>query len=133
MKVVAGDDVPDAYMDSSRITQVLTNLLSNALKFTPPGGQIDVILANDPDGRFVRVSVKDTGRGIDKNHTEKIFNSHYQIKAEDGTTHKGLGLGLSISRDLVELHGGKISVESTLGVGSTFAFTIPSGEGARVG
>ena len=108
--------------DERKIKQVLLNLLSNALKFTPEGGRIDV-RARLVD-RKAEVSVADTGVGIAPEDQEAIFEEFRQV----GTAEKkveGTGLGLALSRKFVELHGGRIRVESQVGLGSTFTFTIP--------
>jgi len=108
--------------DERKVKQVLLNLLSNALKFTPEGGQIDV-RAELRDGT-AQVSVKDTGVGIAPEHQETVFEEFRQV----GTAAKnveGTGLGLAISRKFIELHGGRIWVESQVGAGSTFTFTLP--------
>ncbi len=108
--------------DERKIKQVLLNLLSNALKFTPEGGRIE-IGAGIADG-MAEVSVTDTGIGIPPESQEAVFEEFRQI----GTAAKkveGTGLGLTLSRKLIELHGGRIWVESELGVGSTFRFTLP--------
>ena len=116
-------DVP---FDENRIMQVLVNLVNNALKFTPSGGRV-VVSVSEPedDPGYIKVSVRDTGCGIAANETERIFGRLYQVANEAGSTGPGLGLGLYISRELVESHGGKIWVESELDKGSNFCFTIP--------
>src|SRR5262249_54841661 len=108
--------------DERKVKQVLLNLLSNALKFTPEGGRIDVRAALR-DG-VAEVSVTDTGIGISPEDQEAVFEEFRQV----GTASKkveGTGLGLAISRKFIELHGGKIWVTSQVGTGSTFAFTLP--------
>ena len=108
--------------DERKIKQVLLNLLSNAIKFTPEGGQIE-IRAKSVNGS-IEVSVSDTGIGIAPEDQEAIFEEFQQV----GTAAKkveGTGLGLALSRKFVELHGGRISVQSELGAGSTFTFTLP--------
>jgi signal transduction histidine kinase len=108
--------------DERKLKQVLLNLLSNALKFTPEGGQIDV-RARLHDGE-AEISVADTGEGIAPEDQEAVFEEFRQV----GTAAKkveGTGLGLAISRKFIELHGGRIWVKSQLGIGSTFAFTLP--------
>jgi signal transduction histidine kinase len=108
--------------DERKIKQVLLNLLSNALKFTPEGGRVNVQAV--PRDAFVEVSVSDTGVGIAPGDQEAIFEEFRQV----GTAARkveGTGLGLALSRKFVELHGGKIWVESQLGTGSTFTFTLP--------
>ena len=108
--------------DERKVKQVLLNLLSNALKFTPEGGKIDV-RATVNDG-IAEISVTDNGVGISPEDQETVFEEFRQV----GTASKkveGTGLGLAISRKFIELHGGKIWVASQVGTGSTFAFTLP--------
>jgi signal transduction histidine kinase len=108
--------------DERKIKQVLLNLLSNAIKFTPDGGRID-IRAIPTDGS-VEVSVSDTGVGIAPEDQEAIFEEFRQVGTADKKV-EGTGLGLALSRRFIELHGGRIWVQSQEGVGSTFTFTIP--------
>ena len=118
--------VPGVLADLDRIVQVVVNLLSNAVKFVEPGrGRVEVTLAED--GEFVRVDVRDNGQGIGLQDQEIIFDKFRQ--AGDTLTAKpqGSGLGLHISRQIVEHFGGRMWVESTLGEGATFAFTLPHG------
>ena len=112
-----------ARFDHERILQVLANLLSNAIKFTPEGGRIS--LRVEPVEEEVRFSVTDTGPGITEDNRERIFERFWQVSASDK---RGLGLGLYISKCIVEAHGGRIWVESKPKSGSTFFFTLP---GAR--
>ena len=115
------DDIVEG--DERRIRQVIFNLLSNAVKFTPPGGGVDVTAVR-ADGE-VRVSVADTGPGIAPEDHERIFGEFQQGEA-GLARHEGTGLGLALSRRLVELHGGRIWVNSEPDVGSTFVFTLPA-------
>jgi signal transduction histidine kinase len=108
--------------DERKVKQVLLNLLSNALKFTPEGGRIDVRAAVS-DG-VAEVSVTDTGVGIASEEQEAIFEEFKQVGTADKKV-EGTGLGLALSRKFIELHGGRIGVTSQLGAGSTFTFTIP--------
>jgi signal transduction histidine kinase len=108
--------------DERKVRQVVLNLLSNAIKFTPEGGRIEV-RAKQVDGS-VEISVSDTGVGIAPEDQEAIFEEFRQVGTADKKV-EGTGLGLALSRKFVELHGGRIWVESQVGVGSTFAFTIP--------
>jgi signal transduction histidine kinase len=108
--------------DERKVRQVVLNLLSNAIKCTPEGGQIEVKAA--PKDGVVEVSVSDTGVGIALEDQEKVFEEFRQVGTADKKA-EGTGLGLTLCRKFVELHGGKISVKSQLGVGSTFTFTIP--------
>jgi GAF domain-containing protein len=108
--------------DERKIRQVILNLLSNAIKFTPEGGRIEV--AATPKDGCVEVSVRDTGIGIAPEDQEKVFEEFRQVGASDKKA-EGTGLGLTLCRKFIELHGGKIWVKSELGVGSSFTFTIP--------
>jgi signal transduction histidine kinase len=114
--------------DERKVKQVLLNLLSNALKFTPEGGRIDV--GGRLDGEMVEVSVADTGVGIAATDQEAVFEEFRQVGAAERKA-EGTGLGLALSRKFVELHRGKIWVQSEVGRGSTFTFTLPVRAGAR--
>jgi GAF domain-containing protein len=109
--------------DERKIKQVLLNLLSNAVKFTPEGGRIDVRAVRA--GAVAEVSVADTGVGIAPEDHEAVFEEFRQVGADYARKHEGTGLGLALARKFVELHGGTIRVESQLGQGATFTFTIP--------
>jgi two-component system phosphate regulon sensor histidine kinase PhoR len=113
-------DLPDVRADAPRIEQVLVNLIHNAVKFTPPGG--DVVLCAEADENVVRFAVKDSGVGIPDEDVPRIFERFYRV--DKARTGGGTGLGLSISKHLVESHGGKIWAESREGEGSTFYFTL---------
>ena len=102
--------------------QVVLNLLNNAFKFTPSGGSITV--KAEKDNTSLVVTLQDPGRGISKEEQERLFEPYQQLEAER-TRLSGLGLGLSLSKKLVELHGGQIWVQSEKGKGSTFSFSIP--------
>src|SRR5262249_1187485 len=108
--------------DERKVKQVLLNLLSNALKFTPEGGRIDV-RATVSEG-LVEVSVADPGTGIGPESQEVIFEEFRQVGTADKKV-EGTGLGLALARKFIELHGGKIWVKSQPGQGSTFTFTLP--------
>jgi signal transduction histidine kinase len=109
--------------DREKIAIVLNNLLNNAIKFTPKGGRIQVAVR--PMTGAVAVSVADTGIGIPKEEVEQIFDRFYQVESHLTRHEGGMGLGLSIARGMVELHGGRIWVESVEGRGSRFTFTLP--------
>jgi signal transduction histidine kinase len=109
--------------DQRKVKQVLLNLLSNAVKFTPEGGRIDV-RGQRLDG-FVEISVSDTGIGIASEDQDAVFEEFRQVGTDYAKKHEGTGLGLTLSRKFVELHGGTIAVKSRLGEGSTFTFTLP--------
>jgi signal transduction histidine kinase len=122
--LVTDPDVDVVDGDERRVRQVIFNLLSNAVKFTPAGGAVDVS-AERVDGE-VRVSVSDTGPGLAREDHERIFDEFQQTEAGI-EQREGTGLGLALSKRLVELHGGRIWVDSELGSGSTFVFTLPVG------
>jgi signal transduction histidine kinase len=109
--------------DERKVKQILVNLLSNAVKFTPEGGQVSVS-ANVGESALI-VSVTDTGIGIAKEDQDAIFEEFRQAGADYAQKHEGTGLGLTLTRKFVEMHGGKIWVESEPGQGSTFTFTLP--------
>ncbi len=111
--------------DRGRVRQVLLNLLSNAIKFTPDGGRITVAAGPVNGGSEVRVAVTDTGIGIATEDQSKLFQEFSQLDASASRKYEGTGLGLALSRRLIELHGGAIGVESEMGKGSTFWFTLP--------
>jgi signal transduction histidine kinase len=113
------------WADRDKVTQILTNLIGNAIKFTPQNGKVNVMLEQNGDGQ-VQVSIADTGPGILPEERNKIFSKFYQIANLEKQKPRGSGLGLAISKALVEMHGGKIWVESELGKGSTFYFTLPA-------
>jgi signal transduction histidine kinase/CheY-like chemotaxis protein len=113
------------YADRVRFKQILYNLISNAVKFTPKAGRIDI--ACHGDGNLVRISVTDTGIGIRAEDQAVIFEEFRQVEGAADTTHEGTGLGLAITKRLVEQQGGRISVESEPGKGSRFTFTLPAG------
>ena len=126
MNCTAALDLPPVPLDDARIKQVVTNLLNNALKFTARGGSVAVRVEGCPaGGNFLQVVVRDTGRGIAADQIGHIFDRLYQIRTGDAASEAGIGLGLYICRELVRLHGGEISVESTAGRGSAFTFTLP--------
>jgi PAS domain S-box-containing protein len=122
-------NLPEIPLDENRINQVLNNLLNNAISHTPPGGRIR-ISAGQPASRpdLVQLSVSDTGCGIPPQDQGHVFDRLYQVKPGDSTTDQGVGLGLYICRELVELHGGSIWVESEPGHGSTFHFVLPKSD-----
>jgi signal transduction histidine kinase len=117
--------LPQIFADRRRIDQVLSNLLSNAAKFTPEGGKIQVrALRNDPSG--VRVEVSDDGVGISAEEMSSLFQKYCQTKSGLSSKHNGTGLGLVVSKMIVEAHGGKIWAKSEEGKGSTFSFILPA-------
>jgi signal transduction histidine kinase len=117
----AANGLTEINADEARLVQVLSNLIRNAVKFTPDGGRI--ALRVEPVDGAVRFSVADTGIGIDPSLHHRIFDRYWHMST--GARKRGTGLGLSIAKGIVEAHGGRMTVESDTGRGSTFAFTIP--------
>jgi signal transduction histidine kinase len=118
--------LPSVFADATRVRQVLTILLDNAVKFTPPGGTVKVEAREyDKDGSMVQIEVSDTGCGIAPEASERIFEHLYQVTDPGHAGRRGLGLGLHIAKDLVTRQGGKIWVNSEVGKGSHFFFTLP--------
>src|SRR5262249_25895497 len=117
-----GERVGQIQADERKIRQVLLNRLSNAIKFTPEGGRIDV--GAKPVNGSIEVSVSDTGVGIAPKDQEAVFEEFRQVGTADKKV-EGTGLGLALSRKFIELHGGRIWVKSQVGQGSTFTFTVP--------
>ncbi|WP_257453874.1 sensor histidine kinase [Archangium lipolyticum] len=122
VQLVLGEipELPPVFVDRDRLLQVFSNLLGNALKFTPPGGEVRV--GARMEGEAVCFFVRDTGPGISPEVLERIFDRFWQLDRSD---RRGAGLGLSIAKGLIEAHGGKIRVSSEPGHGSTFFFTVP--------
>jgi len=116
-------DLPEVWGDRSRIIQVLTNLVTNAYKYTLEGGEIAITAQWVDDS--VQMDVSDTGIGIAPQDLEKLFTRFFRADHPEVRRVAGTGLGLSITRSIVEMHGGRIWVESQLGEGSTFSFTLP--------
>jgi len=121
----------DVIGDKQRIRQVLINLVGNAVKFTPTHGKVSVTVERNGD-EWVQTSVADTGPGIPLEEANKIFDKFYQIAQAGKQKARGTGLGLAISKALVEMHGGRIWVESEVGRGSTFFFTLPAQQPFRL-
>jgi len=119
----------DIVADERKFKQILLNLLSNAVKFTPDGGRIDVSARHD-DGQAV-IAVRDTGIGIAATDQATVFEEFRQVGSDYTKKHEGTGLGLALTRKFVELHGGRIWVDSEPGKGSTFTFTIPLNHGGQ--
>ncbi|HSD95257.1 MAG TPA: ATP-binding protein, partial [Syntrophales bacterium] len=145
-----GDDIDMITADKTKVKQVVLNLLANALKFTPEGGMVKLgarkvrssgfgvrseedvrpsseLKTHDSelDGDFIEISVTDTGIGISPADRERLFRPFLQLDNTLTRKYEGTGLGLHISRKIVELHGGRIGVESSPGQGSRFSFTLP--------
>ncbi|HET9781572.1 MAG TPA: PAS domain-containing sensor histidine kinase [Candidatus Dormibacteraeota bacterium] len=116
-------DLPDVVGDADRLTQVMTNLLSNAIKYSPNGG--DICVTSRLDGGMVEVAVRDNGRGIPHEFVSRLFGKYERYEDHHAGKIIGTGLGLAITRQIVEMHGGRITVESVVGQGSEFRFTVP--------
>jgi signal transduction histidine kinase len=114
------DDLPEVWADTARMNHVFANLLSNALRYTPPGGKVAVL--GKADEAWVQFSVSDSGKGIPSQYLARIFEQFFRVPDQGAET--GAGLGLAIVKEIVEAHGGTIKVESRLGEGSTFTFTL---------
>jgi PAS domain S-box-containing protein len=123
LEFVPGDPQVTCRADRARVQQILANLVSNARKFTPPGGTITVGWTATPDA--VRASIRDTGPGIATQHHEKIFEPFVQLPPGMGRITEGVGLGLAISRELARRMGGDLTVESDVGQGATFTLSLP--------
>jgi signal transduction histidine kinase len=117
-------DVPDVWADRGRMFQLLDNLISNAVKFTPEGGQVDVRLA--ANGTRVRLEVADTGIGISPGEQARLFERFFRTSTATERHISGTGLGLYIANAIVDAHGGQIGVESEPGAGTTFAVELPA-------
>jgi signal transduction histidine kinase len=124
VRLMVDDEIPLIKTDAGKVQQILYNLLSNSVKFTPENGKIE-IKAFMPDNQTVRISVSDTGPGIDEADKEKIFEKFRQADGSLTRTQPGTGLGLAISTELARLLSGKIDLESTAGAGSTFWLDLP--------
>jgi two-component system phosphate regulon sensor histidine kinase PhoR len=114
-------DLPEVLIDRERIQQVITNLVHNAIKFTPPGGKAVVSTETKVDA--VLVSVADTGAGIAREHLPRVFERFFKV--DKARSEGGTGLGLAIAKHIVQAHGGAISADSQEGKGSTFSFSLP--------
>jgi len=114
------DDLPEVWVDTARMSHVFANLLSNALRYTPPGGKVTVLGKTDEE--WVQFSVSDTGKGIPTQYLARIFEQFFRVPDQGAET--GAGLGLAIVKEIVDAHGGTVKVESRLGEGSTFTFTV---------
>ncbi len=130
-----GESLPPVYIDRDKVKQILFNLLTNAIKYSPEGGEIELrvhdadkgkdLPPDHPRGRWIVISVRDQGIGISREDLERIWKRFYRVDNTNTRRIGGTGLGLSITRSLVELHGGRIWAESKLGEGSVFTFTLP--------
>ncbi len=118
-----GDDLGSVVADERKVRQVLLNLLSNAVKFTPDGGSIGVTARRQASE--VQISVRDSGIGIAHDDQPKVFEEFQQVGKPTDRSREGTGLGLTLAKRFIELHGGSIWLESEVGKGSTFTFALP--------
>ena len=123
LKTEIAENLPRVEVDGRRIEQVVANLLDNALNHTPSGGTVTIAVLHDKDD--ILVSVSDTGEGIPAEHLSYVFERFYKVDNARSRKTGGAGLGLAIAKQMVELHGGRIWVESEVGKGSKFSFTLP--------
>ena len=130
LEVSVADGLPAVTADREKVAHILGNLLGNAIHFTPPGGRV-WIKASRTGERDLLMEVGDTGIGIAPEHHELVFQEFAQVDSTAARQHHGTGLGLTIAQKLVELHRGRIWLESELGGGSRFYFTIPHAQEAR--
>ena len=122
-------DLPTTYGDPSRITQVLMNLIGNAVKYSPAGGEIVTTIRSSPDGQEVQVAVSDRGMGMDPQEIGKLFQPFERATTAVNSGIEGTGLGLAICREIVQAHGGRLWAESDgPGLGSTFILALPTGD-----
>jgi signal transduction histidine kinase len=124
VKLEVDDDLPEITADARRVTQVVLNLVSNAVKYTYPGAHVSLRAFINPAG-LVQVDVEDDGVGLSLEQQEHLFRRFYRADNPLRDEVGGTGLGLSIAKSFVELHGGEIWVQSELGKGSTFSFMLP--------
>lgn len=127
LRVELPENVPTVRGNSTRLRQVLTNLVDNALKYTPEGGTVAIQMS--VENGSVTMQVRDTGIGISPDDLPHVFDKFYRVEREKTRDIAGTGLGLAIAKSIVEMHGGRIWAESKPGVGSTFSFTLPALEG----
>jgi two-component system phosphate regulon sensor histidine kinase PhoR len=125
LKEILPPSIPLVTMDAKRIGQVISNLLTNSLRYTPHNGNIEIGL--EQSGSLVKVWVKDTGPGIPQEALTRIFNRFYRVDKSRSRISGGTGLGLAIAKHFVEAHGGTIQAESEVGKGTCISFTIPLG------
>jgi two-component system OmpR family sensor kinase len=123
LKTDMAEGLPQVKVDGRRIEQVVANLLDNALNHTPSGGTVTVVVGPGQEG--ILVSVVDTGEGIPAEHLPYVFERFYKVDDARSRKSGGAGLGLAIAKQMVELHGGRIWVESEVGKGSKFSFILP--------
>jgi signal transduction histidine kinase len=131
LKLFVARGIPGVHMDARRITQVLSNLIRNALKFTPPGGEIAVRATRPSSGDEIEIAVEDTGPGIPAEDRSRVFDRLFQVHDSEELRRGGIGLGLHLCRELVRLHGGDIRIECPADGGTHVRFTLPRSRLAR--
>jgi signal transduction histidine kinase len=132
LQVEIPETLPPVWGDHGRLIQVVTNLVSNAYKYTPDGGQIRIVadgLGDSSASDRLTVSVSDTGLGISPEDRQKVFTKFFRADDSYVRDVPGTGLGLSITKSLIEMHGGEIWFQSEPGKGTTFTFTLPVAQG----
>ncbi|MDT8395532.1 MAG: ATP-binding protein [bacterium] len=130
VEIHAEEDMPKVYWDFQKMLQVFQNLLDNALKFTPSGGRIEIHASSKSD--FIELRVADNGIGIPKDRLDQVFERFYQVDSSSTRRYGGSGLGLSIVREIVMAHNGKVFVESEEGRGTAFLILMPTGESEKI-
>jgi signal transduction histidine kinase len=124
LKMRIADNLPEVFLDDRRIRQALIHLLNNAIKFTPPSGEVTLTVNTTTKSR-IQIAVSDTGIGISPENMSKIFLPFVQIDGNLNRQYEGAGLGLALVKQIIESHGGKVSVNSEVGVGSCFSIDLP--------
>src|SRR5678816_1798990 len=124
VEIEVDEEARKVVVDSGRVKQILYNYLSNAIEFTPGGGRILVRVVSESPSLF-RIDVEDTGVGIPSEQLGKLFVEFQQLDASAAKRHQGTGLGLALTKRIVEAHGGRVAVRSTPGHGSTFSAVLP--------
>ncbi len=125
IKLEIDDALPAIMMDKAKILQCLTNYISNAIKYSPDGGQVTVKIDLEPESRSAVVGVSDQGVGLSPKHKDKVWQKFFRVDAGYTSEIEGTGLGLVIVKHIIELHGGRVWIDSELGKGSTFYFSLP--------
>lgn len=125
LRVIVSEEIEFVQADPARLRQILYNLLSNGIKFNRENGEVALVLYPSQDNKWIYCYVQDTGIGIPKEQIPKLFTEFFQVDASSSRCHEGTGLGLALTKKLVDHHGGSIHVDSQPGVGTTFRFSLP--------